>query len=453
MKRIALPLLAIAVSLVWAHGAKAATRPRYGGSLRLALLSAPTSLDPNDTAQAASVSLQSMSRLLFDTLVVLDEHGQPQPSLASSWQPEPGNQRWLFTLRRGVTFSDGSPLNSDSVAASLRNANPQWRIFSGADSVTIECAAPNPLLPAALAQTRYGIAKRDRQPRGSGPFNIQDWVPGKKLTLTARDDYWNGRAFPDTLEIEMGKPVRDQMIAFDVGKLDLVEVTPETAFTANDRRIERSAPIQWLGLVFAQNPSSPEESGLREALGLSIDRSTINDVLLRGSGEITGSLLPGWMSGYSFLLPAQRDLDRARQLRSQVNQTAPWTLSFDSGDPLLRLIADRIILNAKDAGIALQLSSSASTDIRLLRLLPSSSQAHIALSDLLIRLGLPAPVFENTSYTALYNAEKSALDSQRVIPLFHLRFRLALANTLRGWQDSRSGAWPIENIWISAGSP
>src|SRR5262249_47169534 len=252
---------------------------------------------------------------------------------------------------RGVTFSDGVPLTADTIAASLRSANPKWRIFPAAEGVMIECEAPNPFLPAELAQSRYGIAKRDKQLRGTGPFTIQEWIPGKKLTLTARDDYWNGRAFLDAVEIELGKTPRDQVIAFDVGKLDLMELSPETGFTANDRRIKQSFPMQWVGLVFARAPSS-NEAGLREALGLSIDRATINNVLLRGSGELTGSLLPEWMSGYSFLFPISRNLDRARQLTSEARSASGWTVSFDSTDPLLRLIAERIVLNAKDAGLS-----------------------------------------------------------------------------------------------------
>ena len=453
MRRIGSVLLAMAVSAACAHNAAAAVRPRYGGTLHVAVSASPASIDPNDAWQANSVPIESMSRLIFDTLVSLDEQGQPQPWLASSWQAEPGNQRWQFTIRRGVTFSDGAGLTADMVAASLRSANPKWKVFPAADTVTVECEASNPLLPAELSQFRYAIAKRDKQLRGTGPFVIKAWIPGKQLTLVARDDYWNGRAFLDTVEVELGKPVRDQQIAFDVGKLDLLEITPETSFTASDRRIERSFPMRWVGLVFARAPSS-NEAGLREALGLSIDRATINNVLLRGSGELSGSLLPEWMSGYSFLFPVSRNLDRARQLSNEAKPAgASWTLSFDSTDPVLRLIAERIALNAKDAGLSLQLSNGPSADISLVRMIPSSAEPHLALENMLSRLGFPAATFENSSPSALYAAEKSALDSQRVIPLFHLRSTVALGTSLRGWEPADSGAWPLEDIWLWAGTP
>ena len=85
MRLIGLALLAMAVSPAWTHNAEAAVRPRYGGTLRVAVQAVPVSIDPNDSVQSNSVSLKSMSRLIFDTLVMLDERGQPQPWLASSW--------------------------------------------------------------------------------------------------------------------------------------------------------------------------------------------------------------------------------------------------------------------------------------------------------------------------------------------------------------------------------
>ena len=98
-------------------------------------------------------------------------------------------------------------------------ANPDWKVFATGEGVIIECNAPTPDLPAVLALPRYGIAKRTGgKVVGSGAFAIERWDPGKKLALSARDDYWGGRAFLDSIEIEMGKSFREQMIALDLGK-------------------------------------------------------------------------------------------------------------------------------------------------------------------------------------------------------------------------------------------
>src|SRR5690242_9436553 len=165
-------LLLLASSVLWSSAAFASTRPHYGGTLRIMVREAPQTLEPADLAQAGCANI---SRFLFDTLVVLDERGQPQPSLATSWQAEPGNQRWRSSLRAGVSFTDGTALSAMAVAASLRSANPEWKVLAAGDSGVIECGAANPDMPATLALSRNAIALGTQQPVGTGPFAVSQW--------------------------------------------------------------------------------------------------------------------------------------------------------------------------------------------------------------------------------------------------------------------------------------
>ena len=252
-------------------------------------------------------------------------------------------------------------MSSDAVAASLRTANPDWKVFATGEAVIIECTRSDsgPSRGPGTAALWHRQTRPAERLSGSGPFAIERWDPGKKLALSARDDYWGGRAFLDSIEIEMGKSFREQMIALDLGKADLVEVAPDQARHAvlEGRRVESSPPAEWMGLVFTRDIQSAEDGKLREALALSIDRDAMNNVLLQGGGEPAGTLLPGWMSGYAFLFPTAIDLQRARQARDAVRQAPPWTLGYDASDPLARVIAERIALNARDAGLTLQTNS------------------------------------------------------------------------------------------------
>ena len=453
--------LLAAISAALVIGAPASTRPRYGGTLRLSVREAPSSLDPADAPQPGMFVSPSLSRLIFDTLVTLDARGQAQPALATSWQAAPGNQRWQFSIRRGVAFHDGTALSPDNVAASLRAANPNWKVFAAGEAVVVECDAPTSNLPAILALPRYGIAKRGGgKLAGSGPFAINRWDPGKKLTLTARDDYWGGRSFVDAIEIEMGKSFREQMIALDLGKADVVEVAPDQARHAvsEGRRVGSSAPSEWMALVFSHDIQSPEEGKLRQALALSIDRAAINDVLLQGGGEPAGTVLPNWLTGYGFLFPTAVDLERARQIRSEAGGGPGWILASDASDPLARVIAARIVLNARDAGLVLLDPSTGPTnskvaDIRLVRLSLPSLDARVALSELAASLGLPSPKFEGDPASSLFAAENALLQSQRVIPLLHLRTATALGANVMGWQEDPDGSWRLSNVWLETGKP
>ena len=455
-------LLLVAVSLSLAIAAPARTRPHYGGTLRMAIGQAPASLDPAESKRGGSAMLPSLSRLMFDTLVTVDTRGQAQPALSPSWQADPSYQRWQFSIRRGVAFHDGTAVSSDAVAASLRAASPDWKVFATGEAVIIECNAPTPDLPAVLALSRYGIAKRTGgKAVGSGPFAVERWDPGKKLALSARDDYWGGRAFLDSSEIEMGKSFREQMIALDLGKADLVEVAPDQARHAvlEGRRVENSPPAEWMGLVFSRDVQSAEDGKLREALALSIDRDAMNNGLLQGGGEPAGTLLPGWMSGYAFLFPTAIDLQRARQARDAARQTPLWTLGYDASDPLARVIAERIALNARDAGLTLQTTATAAADIRLFRMPLPSLDAWVALSELARSLGLPQPKFDgdplqqSASASTTYAAESTLLQSQRVIPLLHLRTAVALGTNVMGWREDPDGSWRLQDVWLETGKP
>jgi peptide/nickel transport system substrate-binding protein len=451
MKRIAL-LLLVANSI----SVGAATRAHYGGTLRVALRMAPLSLDPASGTAYDSVATRNLTRLLFDRLLALDDRGSAQPALATSWQAEPGNQRWRFNLRKGVMCHDGSALTSDMVAASLRAANSHWKVFPAGDAVIVETDSADSDLPVELTLERYGIAKRlGSKLIGTGPYSISQWDPGKKLALSARDDYWNGRPFVDAIEIEFGKNLRDQNISLDVGKADLVEVAPEQARRAGmeNRRIEVSSPVEWMALVFASAAQSPETMRLREALAVSIDRRSLSDVLFQGGAEASGSLLPNWMTGYSFLFPAVADLARARQISSAVHQDSPWILSYDSGDPTARLIAERIALNARDGGVAVQVANSGTADMRLVRVPLASLDDRLALTKLAAATGLPQPKFTGDSIEDIYAAEAGIVNSGRVIPLLHVREAVGVGAGVRNWAQTRDGIWHFEDVWMSAERP
>jgi len=450
MKRIG-SLLLVASSLWGCTLAGAAARPRYGGTLHVATAGTLASIDPDNSQN--DTAARNILPLLFDSLVSLDEQGRPKPALAASWEIATNNQRWQFRLRPGVTFSDGAPLSSEIVAASLRKINPSWKISADGEQVVVEREGPVPAMLAELALPRNRIAKRDG-PKilGTGPFVVGQLDPGRKLVVMARDDYWAGRPFLDSVEVAMGKNPRDQIMAFDTGQEQVIEIAPEQARRAatETRRVQMSEPDELLALVFARAPQSDEEGKLRRALSLCIDRSTINSVVLQGGGTPAGSLLPNWMTGYGFVFPANQDLSRGQQLRGEVQQAPLWTLAFDNNDALARVIAERVALNARDAGLRLQLGDSNAADLRLVRISLGSQDARAALGLMAPLLGLTVPAFAGNSDDELYAAERHLLDSGRVVPLLHARTAYAVSMNVHGLGSHEDGNLDFAGAWLAA---
>jgi len=408
----------------------------------------PQALDPASLVASGSGNI---SRLMFETLVRLDETGRPQPLLAISWQSEPGNQRWRISLRDGVSFSDGFPLDAGSVVASLRGSNPDWKVVAVEEMVMIETATPEPDLPAELVLPRNAIVHRaGGKLSGTGPFSAGDWAAGKHLSMQANDGYWRGRPFLDAIEVAFGVPDREQLLALDLGKADIVEIAPESVrrAQADGRTVLSSEPAELLALVFANEARSDDEAHARDAFTSILDRNALGDFVMQGGGEPTAALLPNWLSGYAFVFPAAKQSDRVQQERTP-RHLSPWTLAYNSNDPVAHVIADRVLLNARDAGISIQLVSSGAADLRLARIPIESSDPHLALSQLAAALQLPPPKFNSDSAGDLYAAEKSLLQSRRVMPLLHLRTAMAARANVHGFGMLPDGTWQLSNVWLA----
>jgi peptide/nickel transport system substrate-binding protein len=463
----------VMVTIVAPSAAKAETRPHYGGTLRVMMQSAPEALglpsNPANPANATPSDYWDRARtlsLIGDTLVKLDAQGRPQPALAVAWQSDASARHWHFTLRRGVRFHDGSAASSAAIAQILGALHPGWNVRTSADSLTIDSETPIPSLLAELALPRNLVLQHnaDGIPIGTGPFVVAEWQPAKLLKLAANEDSWEGRPFVDAVEIEFGKSLRDQAVALELDKADVIEAAPQAASgpqrhgamstSSPSSLLSLSSSVELLALVF---PASSKAQGarLREALALAIDRKPIQSVLLKGAGEPAASILPGWMTGYSAVFSAKSDPQRARTLLAESRQPA-LSLSYDPRDPQAQLIAERIALNAREVGITVQVALSGAEDIRLVRVVLPSPDPATSLAEAARQLGLPQPAFPATrgdNLDELYQAERGLLDGYAVIPLFHLPVASAASGRVRDWAVDRRGEWSggefsLADVWL-----
>ncbi len=410
--RLSAFLLLAALSLL-----PASARPRYGGTLRIEMRAAPQSIE----------AAERLAPLVFEPLV---------PALAIPEKQSRGV--WRFRLRRGVKFHDGSPLTAAAVAAAL----PDMQVRVEGDAIAVWL---NDL--SELAGTPIVLRAQDGTVAGTGPFRVVSWEAGRRAVLTANEEYRDGRPFLDSISVEMGRAPGDQLLDLELGKADFVEVWPNDLRRAQRAGVQlwSSAPVSLLALVCER----VDDPRLREALALSIDRAAIHSVLLQKQGDPAGGLLPQWVGGYAFLFPAARDVARAREL---VQAPPPLTLAYDASDPLARNIAERISLNAREAGIKVQTVAGQEASVRMTRMRLPSTEPGPALRGLAAMLGAPAPEAAK-DLEALYTAESGLLEGFRVIPLFHLPETYAAAPSVRVWNGPavlESGEWRLADIWVEA---
>lgn len=435
-----------ALLVVAAHGA---TRPRYGGTLRVETRPVLNTLEPASGNPAS---------LVFEGLVRFDEAGEAQPVLAASWTHNATSKHWEFRLRPGVKFHDGYPLTPQAVGGMLQRFFTHAAVGISGDSIVIESDRPMPGLLAELAQPGALMAARggDGSWVGTGPFRVAQWEPGKRITLAAFEEHWGGRPFLDSVTVEMGRAYRDQFLDLELGKADVVDLPPDAVRRAADRgrKIWASAPLDLVAISFPGG-----QAKLREALALSIDRAAIHNIILQRQGELSAALLPQWLSGYAFLFPAAADLSRARSLVAELAPSArSLQLGYDASDPLEHIIADRIALNAHDAGIAVQVVTGGRCDATLTRTRISSFDPAQALDGLaaVLKLGSSGLPAGSAGPEALYAAEKALLDSHAVIPLFHLPQTFGVSPKVRTWMTpgvAASGELRLADVWLETEKP
>jgi peptide/nickel transport system substrate-binding protein len=159
---------------------------------------------------------------------------------------------------------------------------------------------------------------------------------------------------------------------------------------------------------------------LRASIAQAVDRSALSNVIFQKQGVITASLLPQSLTGYAFLFPAARDLNKSRELRDGLNPP-PLTLAVE-GDSAMQLAAQRLALNLHEVGFTVRVVSAASTphpDLALVRLPLVGRAPPAVLEGLLRSAGILQSVVVQDA-TSLYKSERDILALHTLVPLLDL---------------------------------
>jgi ABC-type transport system substrate-binding protein len=301
---------------------------------------------------------------------------------------------------------------------------------------------------------------------GSGAFRMSEWEAGKRAVLAANEDYREGRPFVDSIEIQMGSSAHDRVLDLELNKTDFAQIPAELARQAADHgvRVSASQPNELLALVFLKGPAATENGRLREAIARCIDRAAIVNFILQKEGEPAGGLLPQWSSGTAFLFSTEMGTRGAKEISSQIPPSPKLVLGYDSADTLEQSVAERIVVNAKEAGISLVsrampnpgVASATHVDARLVRLRMPSPVPSVSLAAFMATLrplaGIDAnPIAENASVEDVYSRERSIINSGLVVPLVWLPQVYGLSARVRDWKQPAAGeSWPLADIWLDS---
>ena len=361
-------------------------------SLRLSTLE-PDSLDPQAIDAPQELLLVSQ---LFDGLVAYDPTtSKVTPAVAARWNFEQGGQLFVFKLRKGIRYHDGTPVTArDFVFAWSRLADPiasapfsfllervegydayqrrpvsQLGGLSAPDDRTLEVRLSSPWpdfvsllghpalspVPPSASQSTFAA-----EPAGNGPFRIASpLATGVPLVLERFERYYGGRPAVDRLEFEVVEEAEDSWPDFLAGELDQATI-PASALTVAQSQFGTAgvAPLgRLLYCAFNQASERLRDGNLRLAASLALDRQLVASRVYGGLVTPATGLVPPPLPG----APAdacgarcRQNLEEASRLVREVSRSSrTFALDYTRssvGDALARTLATQL----EQAGLRVQ---------------------------------------------------------------------------------------------------
>jgi peptide/nickel transport system substrate-binding protein len=321
--------VAVAGGLLTAMAAaEPALAQKPGGILRLSHFDSPASMS---ILEESTVAALRPAMGVFNNLVMYKQD-VPQaslqsivPDLATSWSWNEEGTELTFPLRQEVKWHDGKPFTAKDVKCTwdllTGKANEKLRIdprkswYTNLEEVivksdyevTLRLNRPQPALIALLASGwspvyPCHVPPRDMRshPIGTGPFKFVEFKPNESIKLTRNPDYWKpGRPYLDGIEYTIIKEIATRNLAFFAGKFDVTSPYGVTVPTLKDFASQAPQAIcevtaTNVNRTMIINSSAPpfDNSDLRRAMALSLDRKAFIDIITDGQGDIGGAMLP-----------------------------------------------------------------------------------------------------------------------------------------------------------------
>lgn len=310
-----------------------------------------TDVTPMDPAFVTDTPTWSILHLLYDNLVTFRPDLKIVPDLATSWKVGSDQRTWTFTMRSGVQFTDGTPVNAQAIVYSIerilnpKTSSPYRATFGSIESVKavddttvqILTKTPYPDLLVLLAQVAGGVvspaaaAKDESQPRkfgehpvGSGPFMVKSYVPGDQTVFVRNPRYWgkasvlteiDWRAVPDA-------SVREATVKS--GQADIAVKPPlqDVAALKNVAGLKVLVqPSMYTISIELNNQEKPlNDLRVRWALNYAIDKAAIVKHLLLGYGRVNDSPIPFGTPYRTGFQPYAYDPAKAKALLAEAGQ-------------------------------------------------------------------------------------------------------------------------------------
>lgn len=292
--------------------------PVQGGTFRWAAYAEPKALDPASTIIANSTGGLELLNL-FDVLIRWDGTNREfVPQTAESLTPNETFDEWTLKLKDGIVFSDGTAYDANAVKASQERYagtptapeaapwNQNVEAINVLDDLTIEyklsgswSGFPSILStgPGMIVAAASGSGE-EYKPVGAGPFLLDTWIPGEKISFVANENYWDGKPYLDGFESIF---LNDQQVGID----SLASGSVDATFALHPNFVAQTAEAGYNGyialvnaglgaLINAKEGMPGHDIRVRKAMQLAIEPQMLADRAYEGTLTTEVALFPSW---------------------------------------------------------------------------------------------------------------------------------------------------------------
>jgi peptide/nickel transport system substrate-binding protein len=307
-------LLATAACGGGGGGSKGGSNGGQAASLAVGFVAEPANLDFTSTEGAAIP--QALLVNVYEGLVKLDQDGKIQPLLAEKWDVSADRKTYTFTLRKGVTFTNGAPFTADDVIFSLDRVKKDWQLKIKAQldvvdrvekedesTVIVTLKHPSNGFLYSMATrlgamfSRSGVADLANKPVGTGPYQLGSWKRGDSILLAANPKYWGAKPKLPAVTLKYFKDataMNNALLTSGIDVISSVQAPESLQQFADPNRFETVEGTTNGEVVLSLNNGRPpfNDKKVRQAVRYAIDHKALLDTAWAGRGQLIGSMVP-----------------------------------------------------------------------------------------------------------------------------------------------------------------
>ncbi|MCB0997466.1 MAG: hypothetical protein KDB21_20375 [Acidimicrobiales bacterium] len=339
---------------------------------------------------AAAISGHMVMRSVYDLLAYPDTDGEVRGMLLDGIAPNDDASSWTLTVRPGITFHDGTPLDAAAVADNLRRHRSSLLTGAIIASVTdvrtlddmtvvVDLDGPSPAFPVLLttlvgyvasptwlAAVDAGTAS-PAEPVGTGPFVFASYEPGVSFVATRNPNYWQaGQPAVDEIEFRIISSTTERTESIRSGATTIIHTDRADEIVRFREQLDRFGVVETAEhgetrylMLNQTDPSAPTaDVRVRRAMAMALDRDLYRAARAGGLYDIASGPFPPGTTGYlaDTGFPTH-DPDAAAALVAEVEaERGPIVVRWPVGDDEFSLISAELISAMwADAGIDVEL--------------------------------------------------------------------------------------------------